>query len=207
MTDHLSDSAEELVVLLDDLGNAIGTAPKSSVHHANTPLHLAFSAYLFDAAGRLLVTRRALTKNTFPGVWTNSVCGHPGPGERLSEAVRRRAADELGLEVSSLRLVLPAFGYEAEQDGVVERELCPVFAGRADVAEGSLGEAEASEVADLEWVPWADFVSDVLGDRRQVSVWCRAQVAQLAALGPDPEAWPAGDPLLLPRACPAEPTA
>ena len=73
---------EELIVLVDDDGRAIGTMPKPLVHHGETPLHRAFSAYLFDEAGRLLVTRRALGKATFPGMWTNTVCGHPGPGDQ-----------------------------------------------------------------------------------------------------------------------------
>ncbi|MFL6097438.1 MAG: NUDIX domain-containing protein, partial [Blastococcus sp.] len=66
----------ELIVLVDDEGRAIGSMPKPLVHHGETPLHRAFSAYLFDDSGRLLVTRRALGKQTFPGMWTNTVCGH-----------------------------------------------------------------------------------------------------------------------------------
>ena len=100
-------------MLLDETGHAIGSAPKLTIHHAETPLHLAFSCYVFDPAGRLLVTQRALGKATFPGVWTNSLCGHPAPGEDVPQAVLRRAEQELGLRLGDLQLVLPAFRYQA----------------------------------------------------------------------------------------------
>src|ERR671938_2202150 len=93
---------EELIVLLDDDGTALGPMPKPLVHHGETPLHRAFSAYLFDGAGRLLITRRAEGKATFPGMWTNTVCGHPGPGETDAAAIARRARFELGLRVSDV---------------------------------------------------------------------------------------------------------
>ena len=99
----------EMVVLLDAEGARIGIAPKSSVHGADTRLHLAFSCHVFDPRGRLLVTRRALTKTAWPGVWTNSFCGHPAPGEELIAAVRRRAGHELGIALDGIDPVLPFF--------------------------------------------------------------------------------------------------
>ena len=165
----------ELVVLLDEAGRAIGTADKALVHHADTPLHLAFSVHLFDEDGRVLVTRRALTKQTFPGVWTNSCCGHPAPGEDLADAVRRRVRQELGTDVTDVRLVLPAFRYRAEQGGIVENEMCPVFVGLT----GKRVDPDPSEVDSVNWEPWADFRAGVLDGTRPVSVWCREQVLQL----------------------------
>ena len=93
----------EQVVLLDTARLPIGTALKSEVHTADTPLHLAFSCWVLDDDGRVLLTRRALSKRTWPGVWTNSFCGHPGPGEPFARAIERRAREELGCEVEVTR--------------------------------------------------------------------------------------------------------
>lgn len=187
---------DEQVVLVDDDGRALGTAPKATVHGPQTPLHLGFSCYVFDADGHVLVTRRALDKRTFPGVWTNSFCGHPAPGEPLPYAVRRRAADELGLEVGEPRLVLPGFRYRAEMAGVVELELCPVLAVHVDRDQPV--RPRADEVAEWVWEPWDDLVTSVTRGR-EVSVWCREQIALLGRLGP-PHTWPDESPRLLPEA-------
>lgn len=193
MTHAPASWTTELVVLLDEDGRAVGTHDKRTVHHADTPLHLAFSCYLFDADGRVLLTRRALHKATFPGVWTNSCCGHPAPGEELEGAVRRRVRQELGVEVDDLRLLLPAFRYRAELGGVVENEMCPVFAGRV---RGRV-DPDPDEVGDTAWEPWQPFREAVLDGSREVSVWCREQVQQLPA---DPDAAGAVSPDSLPPA-------
>jgi isopentenyl-diphosphate delta-isomerase len=187
----------EVVVLLDEQGRATGTLPKAQAHHADTPLHLAFSTYVFDDHGRLLLTRRALTKRTFPGVWTNTVCGHPAPGEDLAEAAVRRADQELGLALSDVRLVLPRFRYRAEMDGVVENEMCPVLVAR--VADDRL-DLDPTEVDDARWVPWDELAASVLDGSQRISPWCAEQVEQLHALGPAPRDWPTADRADLPPA-------
>jgi isopentenyl-diphosphate Delta-isomerase len=172
----MTGPAEE-VVLLDEDGNAVGTAGKADVHGPDTPLHLAFSCYVFDDHGRVLLTRRALTKPTFPGVWTNSFCGHPTPGEELADAVRRRGEQELGLVLDDLRLVLPAFRYQATMaDGVRENELCPVFTART----ASKPSPDPAEVAEVEWAPWPAFRDRVITGAAEVSTWCALQVPDLA---------------------------
>jgi isopentenyl-diphosphate delta-isomerase len=194
----------EYVILLDDDGRAIGTAEKRSVHRLDTPLHLAFSCYVFDSDGRLLVSQRALAKATFPGVWTNSACGHPAPGEAFLDAVRRRTGQELGITLRGLRLVLPRFRYRAAaSDGVVENEICPVTTALTvdDPA------PDRSEVEGTTWVGWAEFRDGVLDRSRPVSPWCLQQVEQLAGLGDDPLAWPAVSPAELPPAARFPPAA
>ena len=173
----MTTEAVESVVLLDEAGRAVGTMPKSEVHHHDTPLHLAFSCYVFDAEGRVLVTRRALHKATFPGVWTNSCCGHPAPGEEIRDAVRRRVGEELGLALVDLRLLLPRFRYRAVMGGVTENEMCPVFVARTT----DPVRADPDEVDEVAWEPWAAFRAGVLDCTRPVSSWCREQVRELPA--------------------------
>lgn len=167
----------ELVRLLDDDGAEIGTADKSLVHGANTPLHLAFSCHLVDGSGRTLATRRALSKLTWPGVWTNSFCGHPAPGETFEDAVRRRAAVELNIEISDIRPALPDFRYRAvDASGVVENEVCPVFtavyAGSSDIS------PNPEEVCDWAWTDIVDLEEAVISTPFAFSPWLVQQVAE-----------------------------
>jgi len=164
----------ELIVLVDEEGTPVGTAPKGTVHHDRTPLHLAFSAYVFDSNGRFLLTRRALSKVTWPGTWTNSCCGHPLPAESFRDALRRRLDFELGLTADEIIDLLPDFRYRAELDGIVENEICPVFGVRVS------GEpaAEPTEVADY---LWTDFAAVLAGETpAPLSPWCLLQLQALA---------------------------
>jgi isopentenyl-diphosphate Delta-isomerase len=172
-------SDPELVVLLDESGQQVGSAAKASVHHEDTPLHLGFSCYLFGADGRVLVTRRALGKQTWPGVWTNSYCGHPAPGEQLTDAVRRRGFQELGVAITSLECLLPQFRYRAvAADGTVENEICPVFCARIDTPVC----ADPDEVMDFTWVPWGQLVTATRLPW-SISPWAVEQIPELDAAG------------------------
>lgn len=174
----------DLVVLLDDLGREIGTAPKSSVHGTDTALHLAFSCHVVDEEGRVLVTRRALGKTTWPGVWSNSFCGHPRPAEPVLAAVRRRAEYELGLELADIQLALPLFRYRAtDASGIVEYEVCPVYTARA-VGEPVLNPLE---VVDAEWVQPADLAVSLRATPWAFSPWLVLQAEQLGLFEPAAE--------------------
>ncbi len=188
----------ELVVLLDSDGGAAGTLDKSLVHHGDTPLHLAFSCYVFDTDNRLLLSQRALSKSTFPGLWTNSVCGHPGPDESVTAAAMRRCLDELGLQITDPRLILPTFQYRAEMNGLIENEMCPVL--MAVVERGTALAPDPTEVEDTRWLPWAEVVRDAQSGALALSPWCLMQIDLLSELGPDPKDWPTGAGQLLPAA-------
>ncbi len=165
----------EHVVLLDEDRTPIGSELKSAVHHERTPLHLAFSCWVLDDDGRTLLTRRALGKRTWPGVWTNAFCGHPGPGEEMSRAVRRRADQELGLELAELQEVVPDFAYRAaDASGVVENEFCPVWTARAV----SRPAPRPDEVMDLAWVRPADLVRAAEAVPQLLSPWLVEELAQ-----------------------------
>jgi isopentenyl-diphosphate Delta-isomerase len=180
----VTSPAQELIVLVDDDGRSIGTMPKPLVHHGETPLHRAFSAYLFDEAGRLLITRRALDKATFPGMWTNTVCGHLGPDGEDAAAIARRARFELGLGVAGIRPALPGYRYRAEFQGVVENEICPVYLGRFT---GS-PQPDASEVAEWELLDWAAFRRRQETEGDAWSPWCREQARLIEDAGMVPTA-------------------
>ncbi|MEY2848780.1 MAG: hypothetical protein RI885_1445 [Actinomycetota bacterium] len=168
----------ERVVLVADDGTPLGTADKSTVHTTATPLHLAFSCHVYDAAGRVLVTRRSLAKRTWPGVWTNSFCGHPAPGETPAEAVVRRSLVELGIEVTDVTPVLPDFRYRAvDASGIVENEICPVFTARtSDVVT-----LNPAEVAEFAWLSPAALRASVTAAPFAFSPWLGWQLEQWPA--------------------------
>lgn len=171
---------DDLVVLLAEDGHPIGTAGREDVHGTATPLHLAFSCYLFDQAGRVLLTRRALGKRTWPGVWTNSCCGHPRPGENHLDAVRRRLGEELGVGIDQPRLVLPDFAYRAtDASGVVENEVCPVWVGVIDGCPAP----KPAEVAEWSWVEWPALVAAARDLPALLSPWSVLQIPLLESRG------------------------
>ena len=108
-------------MLVDESDAEVGEGEKLDVHRTGA-LHRAFSVFAFNAAGELLLQRRALGKYHSGGLWTNSACGHPRPGEAVADAARRRLFEELGIGCGELR---PAgvYRYRAELADLVENEL------------------------------------------------------------------------------------
>lgn len=169
---------EELVVLVDEQNNEIGTAPKATVHTQNTPLHRGFSLFLFNSKGEFLLTQRAKTKKTFPGIWSNTVCGHPGLGESVVDAAKRRLNDELGItnyELKEIKEIAPYRYRFADANGIVENEICPILVGHSDVDP----KPDSREIEEWKWVGWQEFLEEIKRNPQAYSPWSRAEAVIL----------------------------
>lgn len=169
-------SETEQIVLLNNDYQPIGVVPKLASHHENTPLHLAFSCYIFNEDGELLLTQRALSKKVWPGVWTNSVCGHPAPNEEIVDAIRRRLRDELGMSAKDFRVILPNYRYKTPPfNGIIENEFCPVYTAVA-ITEPI---ANPQEVEAYKWVTWEELKKDLEKNAANYSYWFKDQLSKL----------------------------
>jgi isopentenyl-diphosphate delta-isomerase len=137
---------DEQVILVDEQDQEVGTDEKLRAHREGS-LHRAFSVFIFDRAGRLLLQKRARSKYHSGGLWSNTACGHPRPGEETAKAARRRLREEMNLDCE-LRKAFDLI-YRAEVDGsLVEHEYDHVFVGTYE------GEPapDPAEVEDWRWV-------------------------------------------------------
>ncbi|MFF4607184.1 isopentenyl-diphosphate Delta-isomerase [Streptomyces sp. NPDC001339] len=119
-----------MLELVDEDGTTIGTAEKLAAHQPPGQLHRAFSVFLFDNKGRLLLQRRAPGKYHSPGVWSNTCCGHPYPGEQPFVAAARRTAEELGVAPALLSEAgTVRYNHPDPDSGLVEQEYNHLFVG------------------------------------------------------------------------------
>jgi isopentenyl-diphosphate delta-isomerase len=174
---------EEWVVLVDEEDRELGVEEKLASHRNGGRLHRAFSVFIFDRRGEMLLQRRSDAKYHFRGKWTNACCGHPRPGEAVEAAAQRRLKEELGFETALVRLF--SFRYRAEDpdSGLVEHELDHVLVGTFD----GTPRPDPNEVSEVRWAARADLERDLAARPASYSSWFPEALARLLAL----EAWPA----------------
>ncbi|MEL7536323.1 MAG: isopentenyl-diphosphate Delta-isomerase [Pseudomonadota bacterium] len=162
------DSEELILVNPDDV--EIGVMRKDRCHDGDGQLHRAFSVFLFNAAGEVLLQKRADGKRLWPGFWSNSCCSHPRAGETMDEAVPRRLEQELG--VSAELSFVYKFSYHARFGTIgSEHELCWVFVGRCDDTPA----ANPHEIAELRYATVAEMDRELASPATRITPWCRLE--------------------------------
>lgn len=138
----------ERVILVDDNDCPIGTEDKLRAHQDGGRLHRAFSVFIYDRDGRMLLQKRAAGKYHFAGLWSNACCSHPRPDETTIDAARRRVREELGIDIDLRKT--RSFTYHAfdPASGLHEHELVHVLTGKYD---GEI-RPDLEEVSDSRWV-------------------------------------------------------
>ncbi len=157
----------EHVILVDEHDNPTGTAEKLQAHQDGGRLHRAFSVFIFNSAGEMLLQRRASAKYHFGGLWTNTVCSHPQEGESLAEGVHRKLQQEFGFD-TDVREIL-TFTYRATDpaSNLTEHELDHVFTG---IYDGD-PQPNPNEVQDWKWSDPATIERDLKGDPHRYTPW------------------------------------
>jgi isopentenyl-diphosphate delta-isomerase len=167
----LQHTSTELVVLVDEQNRVLGSMAKADVHSARTPLHRAFSTFVFRSGDQhLLLQQRSSKKRTWPLIWSNSCCGHPGPGESNVGAATRRLKYELGLVPSFLEEVAP-YRYCLTKDGIMENEICPILVGKVQHEPV----INPDEVQAVRWTEWREFLKEIARNPTEYSEWCIEQ--------------------------------
>jgi isopentenyl-diphosphate delta-isomerase len=155
----------DFVVLVDSQDNEVGIMEKLEAHEKGL-LHRAFSIFLFNSKGEMLLQQRALTKYHSPGLWTNACCSHPAPNETTLEAGKRRLQEELGL--STVLVEAFKFEYRASFDNsLTEHELDHVLVGYTD----DFPQLNPDEAQDYRWFRWSDLLSEMALYPEKFTVW------------------------------------
>jgi isopentenyl-diphosphate delta-isomerase len=166
---------EEQLILVDAHDRPIGTGAKLEVHRQGL-LHRAFSIFVWNGQGELLIQRRAACKYHSPGLWANTCCGHPRPGEETGAAAQRRLGEELGM-----RAVLEHNGvytYRATMpNSLIENEFVHLFSGCAM----SDPQPDPEEVDSYRWLRPEALVADFTANPKDYAAWFALYLSQIPA--------------------------
>jgi isopentenyl-diphosphate delta-isomerase len=164
---------EEKVILVDESDREVGVENKMDAHLKGI-LHRAFSIFIFNSKDEMLLQKRAKTKYHSGGLWSNTCCGHPRPGESTQEAAHRRLREEMGFDCRLKQQF--SFTYISRLDNdLVEHEYDHVLTGKFD------GQPipEAKEVESWCWVNSNELEDDITRDPNKYTVWFVNSVRQV----------------------------
>ena len=166
--------AEEEIILVDEDDNPLGFETKLEAHRDGGKLHRAFSIFIFDSAGRMLLQRRARTKYHFGGLWANACCGHPRKDETLTDAANRRLGEEFGFQAQIEEAFTFIYRATDQNSGLTEYEFDHVFLGSFD----GKPHPNPDEIGEWKWVKAADLVADLERNPQDYTPWFRISAAR-----------------------------
>ncbi|WP_411273441.1 isopentenyl-diphosphate Delta-isomerase [Daejeonella sp.] len=175
MNESTIEGANDLLILVDEDDNELGFLDKVSTHQ-NGVLHRAFSVFIFNSMGFLMLQRRAMDKYHSPGLWSNTCCSHPRQAETTPDACSRRLAEEMGI---TCRLTFAfTFTYRAEfGNGLIEHEFDHVYFGKSD----KIPKLNPEEVMDWKYIPINELQKDIVTYPENFTEWlkiCLPKVVQ-----------------------------
>lgn len=164
---------QEYVILVDENDAPVGQEEKMRAHELGL-LHRAFSIFIFNSSGELMLQQRALDKYHCGGLWTNTVCSHPRAGEETLDAAHRRLQEEMGFDTELKELF--CFTYKAPfPNGLTEHEFDYVFIGKYD-AEPILNRDEAES---WKWITLSDLEKDIEANPNAYTFWLKTCLPEL----------------------------
>lgn len=169
----VSSESEELI-LVDENDNELGHLSKQQCHDGDGVLHRAFSLFVFNAKGELLLQKRSAAKRLWPMYWSNSCCSHPRKGESMEVATHRRLQEELAIG-ADLEFIYK-FTYQAQFGELgSENELCSVYLGRTQQAIS----ANSSEIAEARYVSRQTLQNDLETNPEEFTPWFKLEWERL----------------------------
>ena len=167
---------KEGVIIVNTRGESIGTMDKMAAHRAGT-MHRAFSVFIFNSEGQLLLQQRAFEKYHSGGLWTNTCCSHPRLGEKTIDAANRRLQEEMGMDCEITELFQFSYRHEFE-NGLIENEYDHVFLGVSD----EIPIANPEEVAAFRYIDLDALLLELFEQPDSYTPWfkiCLEQVLEI----------------------------
>jgi isopentenyl-diphosphate delta-isomerase len=162
----------EMITLVDRNDREIGVEEKMKVHREGK-LHRAFSIFVFNHTGEMLLQKRSSTKYHSRSLWTNACCSHPRPGEAMDKATARRLQEEMGFACRTKKAF--HFIYRAYlEEGLIEHEFDHVFTGEYN----GMISPDPSEVADYRWIKLKDLHMEILTAPGEFTIWFKIALAR-----------------------------
>ena len=173
---QIVSSDSEPLIRVNHSDEPLGFLDKSACHDGGGVLHRAFSVFVLNTSGELLLQQRLRSKRLWPGYWSNSCCSHPRAGEEMEEAVARRLEQELGVE-ASVDFIFK-FEYRAEFGDIgTEHELCWVYVGQTEAAPV----VNTAEISAWRWIDPAELDAALRDDPESYTPWLKIEWARLRA--------------------------